>query len=157
MRVCAGPRGFSVGPNRLRKRSPYACIEGGLITAVKADVAGEGAVWGAFGGTRAEGGVHLGIALPGEAYPVRAVAAVEIAVDRTKDELAASLRLEGDVGGLEHVDEVGVPQRHLSDPPSAEQWVLTRGHQLASSLGRRIRLQAAAVKVKLHPTRASPR
>src|SRR3954454_18484550 len=126
--------------SRLRKKSPFACFEGGLIAAVKADLAGERAVWGAFGGARAEGGIHLVIALPGEAYPVRAVATVEIAADRTEDELAASLRLEGDVSGLEHVYEIGVPQLHLGDPPPSEQWVLARGHQVVSSLGRRIRL-----------------
>jgi hypothetical protein len=65
--------------NRLRKKSPFACFEGGLIAAVKADLAGERAVWGAFGGASAEGGIHLVETLPGEAYPVRAVAAVEIA------------------------------------------------------------------------------
>ena len=70
---------------------------------MKADLARERAVWEEFGGARAEGGIHLVIALPGEAYPVRAVAAVEIAANRTKDELAAPLRLEGDVGGLERV------------------------------------------------------
>src|SRR4051812_12260489 len=128
------------GINRLRKKSPFACFEGGLIAAVKADFAGERAVWDEFGGARAEGGIHLVIALAGEAYPVRAVAAVEITADRTEDELAASLRLEGDVGGLEHVDEIGVPQLHLGDPPPSEQWVLAGGHQVASSLGRRIRL-----------------
>src|ERR1044071_9553968 len=95
------PRG--IGSNRLRKKSPFACFEGGLITAVKADLTRERAVWGAFGGASAEGGIHLVIALPSEAYPIRAVAAVEITVDRTGDDLAASLRLEGDVGGLEHV------------------------------------------------------
>src|SRR3954468_2496669 len=91
--------------NRLRKKSPFTCFEGGLITAVKADLARERAVWNEFGGARAEGGIHLVITLPGEAHSVGAVAAVEIAVDRTEDELAASLCLEGDVGGLEHVDE----------------------------------------------------
>src|SRR3954451_25013621 len=126
--------------NRLRKKSPFTCFEGGLIAAVKADLAGERAVWDEFGGARAESGIHLVIALAGEAYPVRAVAAVEITADRTEDELAASLRLEGDVGGLEHVDEIGVPQLHLGDPPPSEQWVLAGGHQVASSLGRRIRL-----------------
>src|SRR6478752_5931129 len=126
--------------NRLRKKSPFACFEGGLITAVKADLARERAVWGAFGGASAEGGIHLVETLPGEAYPVRAVAAVEIAANRTEAELAASLRLESDVGGLEHVYEIGVPQLHLGNPPPSEQWVLARGHQVASSLGMRIRL-----------------
>src|SRR4051812_27032790 len=126
--------------SRLRKKSPFACFEGGLIAAVKADLAGERAVWDEFGGARAEDGIHLVIAVPGEAYPVRSVAAVEIATDRTEGELAASLRLESDVGGLEHVYEIGVPQLHLGDPPPSEQWVPARGHQVASSLGRRIRL-----------------
>ena len=58
---------------------------------MKADLAREQAVWGAFGGASAEGGIHLVGTLPGEAYPVRAVAAVEIAADRTEGELAASL------------------------------------------------------------------
>ena len=61
---------------------------------MKADLARERAVWGAFGGARAKGGIHLVETFPGEAYPVRAVAAVEIAADRTEDELAASLRLK---------------------------------------------------------------
>jgi hypothetical protein len=129
-----------VAINRLRKKSPFACFEGGLIAAMKADLACERAVWGAFGGASAEGGIHFAETLPGEAYPVRTVAAVEIAADRTEDELATSLRLEGDVGGLEHVYELGVPQLHLGDPPPSEQWVLARGHQVASSLGMRIRL-----------------
>src|SRR3954466_7357588 len=129
--------------NRLRKKSPFACFEGGLIAAVKADLTREQAVWSEFGGASAEGGIHLVIALPGEAYPVRAVAAVEITADRTEDKFAASLRLEGDVGGVEHVYEIVVPQLHLGDPPPSEQWVRARGHQLASSLGRRIILYAA--------------
>src|SRR5919107_3083053 len=126
--------------SRLRKSSPFARFEGGLIAAVKADLAREQAVWGASGGARAEGGIQLVGTLPGEAYPVRAVAAVEITAARTEDELAASVRLEGHVGGLEHVYEIGVPQLHLGDPPLSEQWVLARGHQVASSLGMRIRL-----------------
>src|SRR4051812_48925906 len=128
------------GMTRPKFKLSHYRFEGGLIAAVKADLAGERAVWDEFGGARAEGGIHLVIALPGEAYPVRSVAAVEIATDRTEGELAATLRLEGDVGGLEHVYEIGVPQLHLGDPPPSEQWVPARGHQVASSLGRRIRL-----------------
>src|SRR4029078_8781165 len=64
--------------NRLLKKSPFACFEGGLITTVEADLAGERAVWGAFGGARAEGVIHLVIALPGEADPRRGGAAVDI-------------------------------------------------------------------------------
>src|SRR3954464_11962714 len=52
---CSVGQAFS----RLRKKSPFACFEGGLITAMKADLAGERAVWGAFGGASAEGGIHL--------------------------------------------------------------------------------------------------
>src|ERR671921_458093 len=96
-----GPLSFFDFSKRLRKKSPFACFEGGLIAAVKTDLAGERAIWGEFGGASAEDGIHLVIALPGEAYPVRAVAAVEIAADRTEDDLAAPLRLEIDVGGLE--------------------------------------------------------
>src|ERR1051325_2651667 len=71
------------GINRLRKKSPFACFEGGLITAVKADLARERAVWGEFGRASAEGGIHLVIPLPSEAYPFWAVAAGEIAGDPT--------------------------------------------------------------------------
>ena len=104
---------------------------------MKADLARERAVWGEFGGASAEGGIHLVGALPGEAYPVRAVAAVEIAADRTEDELAASLRLEGDVGGLEQVYEIGVPQLHLGDPPPSEQWVSRAGIRSPAAWGGR--------------------
>src|SRR3712207_2654549 len=83
--------------NRLRKSSPSAGIEGGLIAAVEADLARERPVWLEFGGAGAGSRVHLVEALPGEANPVRAVAAVGITVDRTERELAAALGVEGDV------------------------------------------------------------
>ena len=42
---------------------------------MKADLAGEQAVWNEFGGASAEGGTHLVETLPSEAYPVRTIAA----------------------------------------------------------------------------------
>ena len=107
---------------------------------MKADLARERPVWLEFGGAGAGSRVHLVEAVPGEADPVRAVAAVEITVDRAKDKLTAALGVEGDVGGLEHVHEVGVPQFHLGDPPPAEQWALAGRYHAPSSLGMRIRL-----------------
>ena len=70
---------------------------------MKADLARERSVWLEFGGAGAGSRVHLVEAVPGEADPVRAVAAVEITVDRAKDKLTAPLGVEGDVGGLERV------------------------------------------------------
>src|SRR5919199_3028955 len=121
-------------------KSPSARLEGGLVAAVEADLACERVVRSELGGAGAEGGVHLVEALPGEAHPVRAVAAVEVAAGRAEDELAAALRLEGDVRRLEHVDEVGVPQLHPGDPPPPEQRALAGRHHASSSLGMRIRL-----------------
>src|SRR3954468_7537959 len=101
--------------------SPPVRPEGGFVAAVEADLAHERPVLAELGAAVAAGRVHLVGALPGEGHAVAAVAAVEAAVDRAEDELAATLAVERDVGGLDQVEEVGVPQRHPDDPPLAEQ------------------------------------
>src|SRR3954465_3591063 len=115
--------------------SPPARLEGGLVAAVEADLAHERPVLAELGVAVAAGRVHLVGALPGEAHILGTVAAVEAAVDGAEDELAATLPIEGDVGGLDQVEEVGVPQRHLDDPPLAEQGVVVGGHQVAARKG----------------------
>src|SRR3954454_20606207 len=112
--------------------SPPAHLEGGLVAAVEAELAHERPVLAELGVAVAAGRVHLVGALPGEAHILGTVAAVEAAMDGAEDELAATLLIEGDVGGLDQVEEVGVSQRHLDDPPLAEQGVVAGGHQVAT-------------------------
>src|SRR3954452_19914104 len=109
--------------------SPPARLEGGLVAAVEADLAHERPLLAELGVAVAAGRVHLVGALPGEVDAVAPVAAVEAAIDRAEYELAATLPIERDVGGLDQVEEVGVPQRHLDDPPPAEQGMIAGGHQ----------------------------
>jgi hypothetical protein len=68
---------------------------------VEADLAREKPIFVELGIPGAAGGIHLVGALPSEADAVRPVAAVETALDRTEDELAATLLIKGDVGGLD--------------------------------------------------------
>ena len=56
-------------------------------------------------------------------------------MDGAEDELAATLLIEGDVGGLDQVEEVGVPELHLDDPPLAEQGMIAGGHQVVTREG----------------------
>src|SRR3954451_17227754 len=114
---------------RTSAASPSARLEGGVVAVVEADLAREEPVLVELGITGAGGGIHLVGALPGEADAGRAVAAVQAALDRAEDELATTLRVEADVGGLDQVEEVAVPQRHLDDPPLAVQGVIAGGHQ----------------------------
>src|SRR3954468_24753546 len=109
--------------------SPSARLEGGVVAVVEADLAREEPVLVELGVTGAGDGIHLVGALPGEADAGRAVAAVEAALDRAEDELATTLRVEADVGGLDQVEEVAVPQRRLDDAPLAEQGMVAGGHQ----------------------------
>src|SRR5215217_6589358 len=116
-------------PERSLTASPSARLEGGVVAVVEADLAREKPIFVEFGITGAADGIHLVEALPGEADAVRAVAAVEAALDRAEDELAATLLIEADVGGLDQIEEVVVPQLHLDNPPLAEQGMIVGGHQ----------------------------
>src|SRR4051794_33741762 len=109
--------------------SPSARLESGVVAVVEADLAREEPVLVELSITGAGDRIHLVEALPGEADAGRAVAAVEAALDRAEDELATTLGVEADVGGLDQVEEVAVPQRHLDDPPLAEQGMIAGGHQ----------------------------
>src|SRR5689334_5882553 len=124
---------------RAAAASPSARLEGGVVAVVEADLAREEPVLAELGVAGAGGGIHLVGALPGEVDAVAAVAAVEAAVDRAEDELAAPLGVEADVGGLDQVEEVAVPQRHLDDPPLAEQGMVAGGHQDLAGPARLIR------------------
>ena len=97
---------------------------------MEADLAREKATLVELSITGAADGIHLVEALPGEADAVWAVAAVETALDRAEDERATPLCIEADGGGLDQVEEVGVPQRHLDDPPLAEQGVIMGRHKV---------------------------
>src|SRR4051794_30360118 len=149
--------------------SPSARLEGGIVAVVEADLAREEPVLVELGVTGAGGGIHLVGALPGEADAGRAVAAVEAALDRAEDEFATTPRIEADVGGLDQVEEVAVPQRHLDDPPLAEQRVIAADHQslarpaVRSGMTRRRELfglpgpgQQPLELVRLDPTRDHP-
>jgi hypothetical protein len=68
---------------------------------VEADLAREKPIFVELGIAGAAGGIHLVGALPGEADAVRAVAAVETALDRAEDEFATTLGIEANVGGLD--------------------------------------------------------
>ena len=72
---------------------------------MEADLARQEPILVELGITGAGGGIHLVGALPGEADAGRAVAAVEAALDRAEDELAATLPIEGDVGWLDQVED----------------------------------------------------
>ena len=145
--------------SRLLKKSPTAGFEGGFVAEVEGDFAGDGSVIVEFGGAAAGGLVHLVMAGPSEEDGGWCIFAVEAAGDGSEDELARALRVECDVGGLDQIGEVAVPQLHLDDPPLADQRMgreVAHPDASASSLGRRTRLYAAAAKVKAHPTRPTP-
>src|SRR4051812_2016078 len=131
---------------RTSTASPSARLEGGVVAVVEADLAREEPVLVELSITGAGDRIHLVEALPGEADAGRAVAAVEAALDRAEDELATTLGVEADVGGLDQGEEVAVPQRHLDDPPLAEQGMIAGGHQgiAGSSPGRQC-VQASTV------------
>ncbi len=97
---------------------------------MEADLAREKPIFVELGLTGAGGGIHLIGAFPGEADAGRAVAAVEAALNRAEDEFATTPCIEADVGGLDQVEEVAVPQLHLDDPPLAEQGVVAGGHEV---------------------------
>jgi hypothetical protein len=126
---------------------------------VEANFSGEGAIVLELGVAIASGLIHLVVSSPGEVNARRAVMAIQAALDRAEGEFTASVRIKPDVTGREQVDELGIPEFHLRDPPLPDQRMLTEScHGAASSnLGNRIRLAAAAVSVTIHPTRASPR
>lgn len=97
---------------------------------MEADLAREKPIFVEFGITSAADGIHLVKALPGEADAVRAVAAVETALDCAEDKRATPFCIEADVGGLDQVEEVAIPQLHRDDPPLAEQRVMVDGHEV---------------------------
>src|SRR5258708_7892492 len=127
-------------PNRLLKKSPRAGFEAGFIAIMEADLAGERAVIVKFCKAVAAGFVHFVVTLPGEVGAAGRVGAIEAGGDATEEELARSLAVEGNVGGLEHVEEVGAPHLHRRDAPFAFQACSARHDGAAMSLGRRIRL-----------------
>ncbi len=126
---------------------------------MEADLAFEGAVSLKFGIAVAGRLVHVVATGPGEVDVGLTVVAIQAALDGAEDELAAAINVELEVSGFEHIDELGIPELHLGDPPFTDQWVIADFPHaaLASSLGNRTRLQAAAVRVTIQPTRAIPR
>ena len=84
----ASPAGREGGHHR-------RALKVGIVAVVEADLARKEPIFVEFGITGAADGIHLVEALPGEADAVRAVAAVETALDRAEDELAATLPIEG--------------------------------------------------------------
>ncbi len=126
---------------------------------MEADTTGEGAIVFELGLAVAGGLVHLVAAGPGEADAGFCTAAVEAALDGAEDELAAAIGVELEVSGFDQVYELGIPELHGGDPPFADQrMVAGLGHAtLVSSFGSRTRLQAAAVRVTIQPTRPRPR
>src|SRR5260370_446247 len=98
--------------SRLLKKSQRAGFEAGFIAIMEADLAGERAVIVKFCKAVAAGFVHFVVTLPGEVGAAGRVGAIEAGGDATEEELARSLAVEGNVGGLEHVEEVGAPHLH---------------------------------------------
>src|SRR5258708_4052734 len=131
---------FRSSSSRLLKKSPRAGFEAGFIAIMEADLAGERAVIVKFCKAVAAGFVHFVVTLPGEVGAAGRVGAIEAGGDATEEELARSLAVEGNVGGLEHVEEVGAPHLHRRDAPFAFQACSARHDGAAMSLGRRIRL-----------------
>src|SRR6266851_3173088 len=99
--------------SRLLKKSPRAGFEAGFIAIVETDLAGERPVCIEFGEAVAAGFVHFVMTLPGEVGAAGRIGAIEAGGDATEEELARSLAVEDNVGGLEHVEEVGAPHLHL--------------------------------------------
>src|SRR5260221_3256107 len=90
----------SVSASRLLKKSPRAGFEAGFIAIMEADLAGERAVIVKFCKAVAAGFVHFVVTLPGEVGAAGRVGAIEAGGDATEEELAQSLGVEGNEGGL---------------------------------------------------------
>src|SRR5437899_8118758 len=58
--------------------------------------------------------------LPRKLRVVAREIAIETAGHASELELAESIALEVDIGGLDHVQVVGIPKAHLDDPPLAD-------------------------------------
>src|SRR5690349_1445891 len=91
---------------------------------VEANLAGEGAILVEFSITVAGGLVHLVIAGPDEMNTGFAVAAIQAALDGAEDEVTTAIGVDLDVPGFEHVDELGIPEFHLRNPPFADQGMI---------------------------------
>lgn len=131
-------RSFAIFSNRPRKYSPSTCLESGLVAEVEADFPGKRPIVLDLGLSAAAGYVHLVMALPGEIDATGRVSTVEPAGDGAEYELAKSLVVEGDIGGLQHVQKIVVPQLHLDDPPLAGHRARCRARHVGTSrsLGR---------------------
>ena len=74
---------------------------------------------------------------PGEIDAVLGVRTVEAAGDGAKDEFAASVLVEGDVGRPKQVGKIGVSKLNLHNPPFAEE---RARHHAACNFGSRTTL-----------------
>ena len=125
---------------------------------MEAYLACEGAVALKLGVAVAGYFVHFVEACPCEVDAGLAVMTIQSALNGAKYELSASVGGELDLSGAEQVDEVSLPQLHPGNPPLADHRMVVCRHGVTpSSLGNRIRLAAAAVRVTIQPTRPMPR
>ena len=139
--------------------SPPSCGKRHFIGMMETDFAGEGAIRFEVGIAVARDLGHFVMPLKVEVGTGRAVPAVQSDLYSPAFDVAA-IAVELDMPRTKHVDGAGVPTfDHLNDPPTAEQGggAPLRHATLASSLGRRTRLHAAAVRVTTQPTRDRPR
>ena len=138
--------------------SPTSCGEWHVVAVVEPEFASDCAVWLEIGVSVPEHFGSLVATVEVEMGSGRAVPALQPDLDCAKLNLAP-LAVELDMTRTEHVDIVRIPAFNLGDSPAAEHlgWARRRHATTANSLGRRTRLQAAAVSMTTQPTRAKPR
>jgi hypothetical protein len=131
--------------SRLMKTSPFASFEGRFVAEMEADFAADRPIVVEFGPSISGDGVHFVGPFPGELGRIGKEGAIEAGDHASEPNLAEPVTLKLDVGGLDHVQVIPVPEPHLYDPPFADQCIVSAApHVVSSSLGIRMRLMKTA-------------